>query len=67
MEGAALGLPLLNDSGISVLLILDAACVLEFSELSGPLLEHLLLDDASLLAVTLIDLLQDISLVILLG
>jgi hypothetical protein len=45
---------------------LNTAGVLELSQLRGSLFEHLLLNDSALLAITLVDLLQDISLVILL-
>lgn len=45
---------------------MNAASVLEFSQFRGSLFEHLLLNDSALLAITLVDLLQDISLVILL-
>lgn len=45
---------------------MNAASVLELSQFRGSLFEHLLLNDSALLAITLVDLLQDISLVILL-
>lgn len=45
---------------------MNAASVLELSQFRGSLFEHLLLNDSALLAITLINLLQDISLVILL-
>ena len=65
-EIAALGLPLVNHSCICILLILNTAGVLELSQLGGSLLEHLLLNDSALLAITFVDLPQDVSLVILL-
>ncbi len=59
-------LPLRENRCIGLFLVLNPARVLELGELSGPLLEHLLLYHASLLSVALIDLLEYIGLVILL-
>jgi len=56
----------LNDGSVCVLLVLNAAGIFKFGKLGGSLFEHLLLDDSALFTITLIDLLQDISLVILL-
>lgn len=46
---------------------MDAAGILELGEFCRTFLEHLLLNNAALLTVSLIDLFQDISLMILLG
>jgi len=45
---------------------LNALSVFEFSKLGRALLVHFLLDDASLLSIALVNLLEDISLMVLL-
>jgi hypothetical protein len=67
VEIAALSLPLLNNRGIGILLVLNAASVLKLSQLGCSFFEHLLLDDTALLTIAFVDLFQDISLVILLS
>ncbi len=56
----------MENLGVCVLLVLDTARVLKLGELGGAFFVHLFLDDSALLAVALVDLLEDVGLVVLL-
>lgn len=67
VELAALSLPLGQHGCISLLLLLDASAVLELGKHGSTLLVHLFLDDSALFAISLIDLLEDVGLMVLLS
>jgi len=65
MECAALSFPFGKDVRICRLLVLNATSIFELSELSCSLFKHFVLNNTSLLTVTFVDLLKNISLIVL--